>query len=134
MIEKIIDTDILSYFFKGNKKVVSNFEKYFDEYPCINITIVTYYEILSGLHFNKATKKLADFEKFAKGCKIFNVSKESAELSAKIYANLRQEGTPVDDIDLMIAGIAIKNNFTLVTNNDKDFGKIKTLKTVNWSK
>jgi tRNA(fMet)-specific endonuclease VapC len=134
MTEKIIDTDILSYFFKGDKKVVSHFEKYLEEFSNINITIITYYEIMSGLHFRNATKKLEDFEKFSMGCKIFNVSKDSAEISAKIYSNLRHEGNPVDDIGLLIAGIAVKNNFTLVTNNDKDFGKIKTLKTVNWSK
>jgi tRNA(fMet)-specific endonuclease VapC len=134
MTEKIMDTDILSYFFKGDKKVVINFERYLEEFSCINITIVTYYEILSGLHFIKANKKLENFEKFCIGCKIFNVSKDSAEIAAKLYANLRHQGTPVDDIDLLIAGIAIKNNFTLVTNNDKDFGRIKTLKTVKWSK
>jgi tRNA(fMet)-specific endonuclease VapC len=134
MKEKIIDTDILSFFFKGDKKVVTNFEKYLEEYTHINISMITYYEILSGLHFKKATKKLEEFEKFCKSCKIYNLSKDSTEISAKVYASLRQEGKAVDDIDLFIAGIAIKNDFTLVTNNEKDFGKIKILKMVNWMK
>jgi tRNA(fMet)-specific endonuclease VapC len=45
----LVDTDILSMFFRGNRAVVSHFQTYLDEHPQINLSIVTYYEILSGL-------------------------------------------------------------------------------------
>jgi tRNA(fMet)-specific endonuclease VapC len=42
-------------------------------------------------------------------------------------------GTPIDDIDILIAGIAIANNLILVTNNRKDFEKIEGLEIEDWS-
>lgn len=45
----LIDTDILSYYFRGDKNVVKNFENYLDTYELIEISIITYYEINSGL-------------------------------------------------------------------------------------
>jgi len=45
----LIDTDILSYFLKGdNKRVTKNFEQYLKEYPKILISEITYFEILVG--------------------------------------------------------------------------------------
>lgn len=40
----------------------------------------------------------------------------------------------IDDIDLLIAGIAIDNEMTLVTNNENHFNRIPSLKIENWSK
>lgn len=45
----LIDTDILSYYFKGDELVVKNFEKYLQTYDLLEISILTYYEITSGL-------------------------------------------------------------------------------------
>ena len=45
----LIDTDILSMFLRKHRKVVAKFEKYLREYDSINISIITYYEIVSGL-------------------------------------------------------------------------------------
>jgi tRNA(fMet)-specific endonuclease VapC len=58
----------------------------------------------------------------------------SAKIFAELYSNLRQEGQPLDDIDLLIAGIAIENDMTLVTNNEKHFERIEGLNTENWKK
>ena len=46
MKETLIDTDILSYYFKGDTQVVENFQEYLESYSYINIPIITYYEIL----------------------------------------------------------------------------------------
>ena len=53
-------------------------------------------------------------------------------ISGDIYANLRKKGTPVDDIDILIAGIAIANDLVLVTNNRRDFEKIEGLEIEDW--
>jgi tRNA(fMet)-specific endonuclease VapC len=41
---------------------------------------------------------------------------------------------PIDDIDILIAGIAIANDLIIVTNNIRDFGKIENLEIQDWSK
>ena len=45
----LIDTDILSYYFKGDKMVIGNFKNYLQEFDLIQISIITYYEIVGGL-------------------------------------------------------------------------------------
>ncbi|MDB9537446.1 hypothetical protein PN451_16690 [Dolichospermum planctonicum CS-1226] len=40
----------------------------------------------------------------------------------------------IDDIDILIAGIAIANDLIIVTNNIRDFGKIENLEIRDWSK
>lgn len=52
---------------------------------------------------------------------------------AKIYADLRKKGTPLDDIDLLIAGVAIANNLVLITHNQKHFSKIEGLELEDWT-
>ncbi|MEH2297212.1 hypothetical protein [Nostoc sp.] len=60
----LIDTDILSLFFRGNTNVVAQFQTYLITYGQINISIITYYEILSGLKHRDAQKQLALFLEF----------------------------------------------------------------------
>ncbi len=54
----LIDTDILSFFLRHQKNVYNNFEKYLKEYTSINISILTYYEIMSGLKYKDSQKQL----------------------------------------------------------------------------
>ncbi|MBI5893407.1 MAG: type II toxin-antitoxin system VapC family toxin [Deltaproteobacteria bacterium] len=98
----LVDTDILSLFFRNNENVVSNFKAYLKEHEKINISIITYYEILSGL-------------------------------SADLYARLRKTGQMLDDIDILIAGVAIANNLVFATRNKNHFERIKELKIADWS-
>ena len=88
MTEAIIDTDILSFYFKGDERVVTRFGEYLTEFDQVNISIVTYYEIVAGLKFKKAEKQLQDFEDFINENNIINISEESAKISGDIYSDL----------------------------------------------
>jgi len=130
----LVDTDILSYYFKGDEIVVENFEKYLLHYVLIEISLITYYEIVSGLLAKKASKQLSIFDDFVNENLVLPMTEKSARISSEIFSTLRQKGNIVDDIDLLIAGIAIENNMILVTNNEKHFGRIPGLKIENWKK
>ena len=129
----LIDTDILSMFFRSNANVVSQFQAYLLEHRQINLSIVTYYEVLSGLKHRDAQKQLTLFLDFASKNLILPLTVQSVALSADIYAKLRQVGTPVDDIDLLIAGVALANNLVLVTHNQRHFSLIEFLEVQDWS-
>jgi tRNA(fMet)-specific endonuclease VapC len=134
MNRAIIDTDILSYYFKGNQTVVNNFEKYLQDFDIIEISIITYYEIVGGLMAKNALKQLNVFQDFIDQNLVIPMTENSAKISAELYSTLRQQGNTVDDIDLLIAGIAIDNDLTLVTNNENHFNRIPGLDIENWSK
>lgn len=47
--QSILDTDILSEFFRGNIKVIDKVGKHLTAFGFISLSIITYYEILNGL-------------------------------------------------------------------------------------
>jgi tRNA(fMet)-specific endonuclease VapC len=132
--ESLVDTDILSFYFKGDSKVVAKFNDYLKEFDVINISIITYYEILGGLKFKNAERQIKEFEEFVSNNTIIHISEQSAKLSGDIYADLRQKGITIGTSDILIAGIAIENELTLVTNNERHYESIKGLKIENWKK
>ncbi len=52
----LLDTDILSLFFRNHPRVVENCNLYLQQYGKLNLSLITYYEILSGLKHRDATK------------------------------------------------------------------------------
>ncbi len=134
MTEALIDTDILSFYFKGDEKVIQRFNEYLKEFDQINTSIVTYYEILGGLKFKKAEKKIHDFEEFIKNNNLIHISEESAKIASEIYADLRQQGITIGTSDILIAGVAMENGLTLITNNEKHFEPIRGIEIENWKR
>ena len=130
----MIDTDILSFYFKGDVKVIERFTGYLKEFDQINISIITYYEITAGLKSRRATKQLLSFQEFVNDNTIIHISEESAAISADVYASLRQRGITIGTSDLLIAGCAIENDLTLVTNNEKHYQPVQGLNIENWKK
>lgn len=48
-------------------------------------------------------------------------------------ADLEKAGTPIGPLDMMIAGHAMALGYTVVTNNTKEFERVKGLKLENWT-
>ena len=130
----LIDTDILSMFFRNNHQVVLHFRKYLKQYQKINLSIITYYEILSGLKHRDALRQLDFFLEFAKQNATLPLTEDSIIISADLYASLRKAGKLIDDIDILIAGVAMSNNLVLVTHNEDHFKRVDGLEIVDWSK
>ena len=133
MKASLVDTNILSLFFRGNPQVVAKFQTYLAEYDAINLSIITYYEIVSGLKHRDAQKQLDQFLEFSSQNIIVPLTQEAADVAANIYADLRKKGQPIDDIDLLIAGTAIANGLVVITQNRKHFDRITELEVEDWS-
>jgi predicted nucleic acid-binding protein len=134
MKPSMVDMDILSEFFRGNIKVITKVDEYIKEYGQLNISIITYYEMLNGLLYKDAKKQLAKFEVFVSLNKVIPLSIGMAKTAALIQADLRKKGKEIGHTDTLIAGIAIESKLHLVTNNTNHFNRIKGLKITNWTK
>jgi predicted nucleic acid-binding protein len=130
----MLDTDILSEFMRGNPKVIAHVDAYLEEHGFINLSIITYYEILNGLLYKDAKRQLKKFEEFVSLNKVIPLTQRMAKVAAAIQADLRKKGTTIGHTDTLIAGIAITNGLELVTNNTEHFKRIKRLSIANWSK
>ena len=130
----MLDTDILSEFLRGNARVISKVDEHLKEYGFINLSIITYYEILNGLLYKDARKQLAIFEEFIELNKVIPLTIPMAKTAAKIQADLRKKGAEIGHTDTLIAGIAMTSGFQLITNNTEQFRRIKGLEFANWTK
>ena len=133
MKQALLDTDTISYYFRNQTTVVEKVDKYLQEYGFINLSVVTYYEIMNGLLFKDAKRQLTLFETFSELNSIIPLDKSTAKLAADIYSQLRKKGITIGHNDIMIAACAIENNLTLVSNNTNHFQHIENLEIDNWS-
>lgn len=67
-------------------------EKVLINIDAIAISIISYYEIVSGLQSINANKRIDEFDKFCKLVEIVNLDKSSILSSCKIYAFLKKSG------------------------------------------
>jgi len=125
----LLDTNIISYYLKGIESLKDKISSNID---LLSISIISYYEIVSGLQSIDATKRITEFEKFCELIDTINLDKASILASCKIYASLKKSGKLIDDIDILIAGIALSNNLVMVTDNIEHFGRIEGLEVENW--
>ena len=129
----MLDTNICIYAIKHKPEQV--FMRLQEHDPIdICISSVTYAELVHGVEKSKAIEKnrvalallLANIE-------IMNFDSLAAESYGKIRADLEKAGTPIGPLDMMIAGHAMALGYTVVTNNTKEFERVKGLKIENWT-
>lgn len=133
MSPTLVDTDILSLFLRGDANVVAAFGQYLVEHPRINFSIITYYELLSGLRYRDARRQMDDFQELASESNVLPLTERACSIAADLYADLRQQGKPIDDIDLLISAIALSNNLVIATHNVRHFQHVPGLQIDDWT-
>jgi len=84
MSPSMLDTDILSEFFRGNKKVIGQVDEYLKEYGFINLSIITYYEILNVLLYKDVKNQLSKFNDFVSLNNIIPLTLSSVQSAAAL--------------------------------------------------
>lgn len=128
----MLDTNICIYAIKHKPEQVF---MHLQEHDPIDICIssITYAELVHGVEKSKSIEKnrvalallLANIE-------IMNFDSLAAEHYGKIRSDLEKAGIPIGPLDIMIAGHAKSLGYTVVTNNTKEFERVKGLKLENW--
>lgn len=128
----ILDTNICIYIIK--KKPLSVFEK-FKQYPLgdIGISSITLAELHYGIRkSNIPEKNLSAINQFILPLEIFTFDFNAAIEYGLVRSELEKKGTPIGPLDTLIAAHAKSLNFTLVTNNVKEFNRVENLRIENW--
>lgn len=129
----MLDTNICIYSIKHKPEQV--FLRLQEHEPAdICISSVTYAELVHGVEKSQAIEKnrLA-LALLLSNIEILNFDANAAEFYGKIRADLEKQGTPIGPLDMMIAGHAKSLNYTVVTNNTKEFNRVPGLKFENWA-
>ncbi|NJN94000.1 MAG: type II toxin-antitoxin system VapC family toxin [Anaerolineales bacterium] len=132
MSPAILDTDMLMPLFKGMSKVTERAQQHRDLYGYLNITIITYYEVMKGHQYVGAHERQKIFDEFCRLNNVIVLDQSACKQAAQVYADLRRRGKLIPDADILIAGIALAGGYTLVTQNVRHFQRITGLKVENW--
>lgn len=124
MIKYLIDSDILIDFLNNKTEAIKLLIRF--EESEMAISSITFAEILEGLVDNH--KKYLNVKKGLGKLSILVVDTNIAEKFANVRARLRGEGQLIENMDIFIAATALIHNLALITNNKKDFERIKGLK------
>ena len=97
------------------------------------ISVVTLAELLCGIQLSskKKTNQRA-LDALLRHLTILDINAEAALHYAGIRADLKKRGQLIGANDLMIAAHARSINAVVVTNNVKDFSRVRGLKVENW--
>ena len=122
---RLLDTNTCIYFLnRASDRIIAQFEKFTPAE--IKLSSITVAELFFGAEKSKAKKKNWQIvESFVSTFEIIPFEEESSRIYAKIRASLEEAGTPIGPMDLLIASISLANDFVLVTNNIKEFKRIK---------
>ncbi len=128
----LLDTNTCIYFLnRTSERIVSQFKRFSPS--VIKLASITVAELFYGAEKSKAKKKnWTIIEKFVSTFEIIPYEEKSSKTYPTIRASLEKAGIPIGPMDLLIASISIANNFVLVTNNVKEFKKVKGLTLENW--
>ncbi|HKW19135.1 MAG TPA: type II toxin-antitoxin system VapC family toxin [Terriglobales bacterium] len=98
------------------------------------ISVITYGELMFGAHKSlQSTSALVRLRDFAVFVPALPLPEFAAETYGKIRADLQARGEMIGNNDLWIAAHALCSNLTLVTNNEREFRRVKNLKIENWA-
>ena len=100
----------------------------------VGMSVVTLGELLFGAEKSTSkAKALLVLKQLQREVPIVDLDAEAAQRYGEIRARLERAGTPIGSNDLWIAAQAIAKGLILVTNNVREFKRIKGLKLENWT-
>ncbi len=127
----LIDTDIIIYSLKNDEHVKQEFRE--NQNIPKSISVITYGELVYGAKKSKHIEKnLAVTYRIAELFPVIDIDRSIMDVFGEIKSNLERKGNIIEDMDILIAATALSHNFILVTNNVKNFEKIKDLRIENW--
>jgi tRNA(fMet)-specific endonuclease VapC len=132
MIMYLLDTNICIYIVNRHPAgVLRRLEKY--KPSEIKISSITVAEMEYGASKSKYRERNKEaLKKFLSPFEIINFDSMDAEIYGIIRAELEQTGTIIGPYDMQLAAQAIRADYVFVTNNGREFEKVRNLRIENW--
>ena len=129
----MLDTDISRYIIRNRPQSVrERFSKLESDQLCISA--ITEAELAYGVKAAGARIALRlGVEDFVRRITVLEWGGAAVEHYADIRVKLEAAGTPIGNMDLMIAAHARSVGAVVVTNNEKHFGRVGGLTVENWA-
>ena len=129
----LLDTDTCIYALKQKENVLRQLLSTPREE--VAISVITEAELRTGAAKSSApAKTLRLIENFLRPLTLIDFTSDDAIVYASIRAKLERAGTPIGPLDTLIASQAVARKLTLVTDNEREFGRVTGLQLKNWTR
>ncbi len=130
----LLDTNICIYLIrKQSKELLKKIQLH--RVTDIAISSVTLAELRYGVEKSSFPEKNSEaLDRFLLPIETLPFDSMAAITYGKIRTDLERSGKLIGSLDMMIAAHALSIEAVLVTNNEKEFTRVKKLRIENWSK
>ncbi len=128
----LLDTNIISYFVKGNKNVIKKITQI--DLKNLFSSVLVYGECFAGLKTLELKNKYYPlYTRFFENIELLDFDFYSALEYVSQKQRLGNSGKIIETADTIIACTALANDLILVTNNTKHFERIEGLELQDWT-
>ncbi len=129
----LLDTNIASLVIKGTRpKVMERLSR--QPRARVGVSVITEMELRFGLErLDDATRLEARVNEFLHAVPVLELPPEISRAYAKVRTALERHGRAIGPLDTIIAAHAVAVGAVLVTNNVREFGRVKGLRLEDWS-
>ena len=127
----MLDTNTCVFLMKNMPSVVEQYKA--NRNSGVSISVITSAELYFGV-YNSASpqKNAANLANFLLGVETLAFDDGAAMEYGRIRAALKKQGTPIGPLDMLIAAHALSCDLTLITDNTREFERVKGLRLANW--
>lgn len=127
----MLDTNMCIYAQKNIPQVIENMKNNF-QYG-VAISSITLAELEFGVQASaNVEKNTIALYKFLSIVEILDFDSSAATEYGKIRADLKKKGTPIGNMDMLIAAHAKSENLIVVTHNTREFERVEGLQLEDW--
>ncbi len=124
------DTDTCIYALKRNPAVLERMLS--RSRADVAVSVITEGELRAAKSSAPAkTSRLV--ENFLRPVTVIEFTSNDAVAYAQVRAKLERAGTPIGPLDTLIAAQAVERKLILVSNNEREFGRVSGLRLENWA-
>ena len=128
----LLDTNSCIYALKQHPIVLENLLS--QRRDDVAVSVITEGELRTGAAKSAAAAKtLRLVENFLRPLTIVEFDSADAAAYAGVRAKLERAGTPIGPLDTLIAAQAVGRKLVLVSNNEREFGRVAGLRVENWT-
>jgi len=127
----LLDTDSVSYALRGHGEVAARIKACKPSELCISA--ITLAELRFGADRKGSRKLHGLIDAFVSEVEVAPFDDEAAAEFGRIGSLLAERGTPIGELDALIAAHAVTLRCTLVTNNTRHFSRVPGLSLDSWT-
>jgi len=127
----LLDTNIVSDLIRNPQgKIAQRVRRVGESQVCTSIIVAA--ELRYGANKKGSPKLSAQLEAVLGALEILPLEVPADAMYGTLRARLELAGTPIGGNDLLIAAQALALGYTVVTDNDKEFARVRELRCENW--